>query len=360
MSMWNQMRPNEALVAYTIGNGKSDFEELDSGLGFESRQLRKVLTDLVYKHFVKNISHDYFLSDIGLLELSRFIYREKCKKTKYFCSFANDLPYLLYRNDFKKDAIFYPQLFFDEAHPIDNFDKQLVYEIPLQECRIDLNLLEVLCNLLYEYEFCHPTGFWILKCANRKVCGYGIKSLRQTLSLIENGLSLVFVIGFQNFIIFAKSSSPRLKDDLRLKIYLTRDIFPYIDTLDSIFQELKLLWLFLGIDDVPKGREIELERSNTELWPVKRAYFVPRIYGRIIRKGKIPYPYEIDPFIIAFDPSTVYSNLNKLSPWLATCAGGFMPQDYSKIETEFYFHYLDVLSLPDIDVITLMLSEKWA
>lgn len=348
------MKSEEILTTYTIGNGISNVNEICYKLGFDSAQARRILKELIRKHFVKKSVSGFFLSNAGLLELSRHFYSEKCMRTEYLPSFAKHLPYLPYDSRFGKEIIFHPELFFDPASPVGDFERQLVYEISFQEHKINLDLLEAMCNLLYEYDYLHPTGFWLLKSREGAMCGYGIKSLRQTLWLFPKSTSLVFVIGFENFIIVAKSASHHVEADLRMKIYLTRDVFPYIDTMDSISQELKMLWILLGIKDIPRGREIQLNQS-ADFWPTERLYFAPNVYGRIIWKDKTWKPHEIDPLIIAFPPPCSDSALCNVSPWLATCAGGFFP-GFDKRKTKFRLHFLDVLNLPEIDIVTLILS----
>jgi len=349
------MKPEEVLVLYTIGTGASNVKEIFFKSSLGSKQLHRVLEGLLRGRFVTKSPSGVSLSNIGLLELSRFFYRKQCRKTEYSCSFRGQSPYLVYKNDFKKDIIFHPQLYFDPACPFDDWNKELVYEITFEEYKFDLNILEVMHNLLYEYESFHPTGFWILKCVEKSMCGYGIESLRQTLSLAGNTIALCFVLAFQNFIVLAKSVDQRVADNLRVKIYLTRDTDPYIDTLDSLHDTLKVLWSFLGISGIPKGREIELEPKIPERLPIKPIQFVPQICGKIIWKDKTNIPHEIDPFIIAFDPSNINTSLSKVSPWLATCSGGFIEEDFTE-KREFGILNFNVLNLPDIDIVGIILS----
>lgn len=349
------MKAEEALVLYTIGNGASSVEEICFKSGLESKQLHKVLEGLLLRRFVMKKNSYFSLSKTGLLELSRSFYGERCMKTEYSCSFADHLPYLPYKNNFKKDVIFLPQLYFDPAYSFGNWDKQLVYEITFEDYRFDLDLLEVMYNLLYEYEPFHPTGFWILKRGKKSACGYGIESLRQTLNLVEDTIALFFVLAFQDFIILAKSVDRKVEDNLRIKTYLTRDVSPYIDTLDSLYNTLKPLWSFLGIDDDLRGREIELKLKNAERLLVGPIQFVPQICGKVILNDKTDILQEINPYIIAFDPSNINASLSKVSPWLATCSGGFIKEDFTG-KREFDILYFNLLNLPDIDIIGIILS----
>jgi len=349
------MKHEEALLLSVIGNGASTIEEILFMLGLERSRLDKILRRLWLKHFLMKDGSNFSISKSGLLEFSRCILRERCKKTEYSYSIANQLPYLPYENDFKRDTIFHPQLFFDPASSPENWNEQIVYEITLEKCKFDLDLLEIMSNLFYEHEYLHPTGFWVLRGKKKSVCGYGIDSLRLTLNLVQDAVNLIFTLGFQNFIILAKSVGNKIKENIRIKIYLTKDTFPYIDTLDSIYITSKILWSFLGINEVPKGHEIKLRPKHPELFLKKPLRFIPHICGKIIWKDKTNRAHEIDPYIIAFNPSNINAELSKVSPWLATCSGGFIEEDFTG-KRKFSILNFDVIRLPDVDIMWMILS----
>jgi len=353
------VKSEEAFILLSVGNGASTFEEMHFRIPVENVNLDKILEELVCRSLVTVNLSGFQLSKIGLLELSRFLYGEKCKRTEYLYSFNDDLPYLLYKNNYRKDTIFHPELIFDPASNFEDWNTQIVYEIVFHEYKFDLDLIEVIYNLLFEYKHLHPTGFWVLGTPEKSLYGHGIPSLRRTIGIVKNPISLVFAIAFQDFIILAKSVKGNVEGDIRIKIYLTRDTFPYIDTLDFLTETLKPLWLFLGVKDIPKGREIKVGPKDPERFLPKPVYFVPKIIGKIVWKDKTTRPYELDPFIIAFDSSEIDVPLSKVSPWLASCAGGFLDEDF-KEKRKFHVLHRNILCLPDINIVGINLSPVYS
>jgi len=345
---------DEILVLYIIGNGSVSLKEITFKSGLQIKHMKNLIKNFKGMGFLIEEHHKLSLSKKGLLGFSRYTRKSQNQIREYYSS-KDKLPYFPYRNEFQKDIIFHPNLSF-EAITSEDFSKQFMYEIVLENLEIDVDLLETLYNLLYEGYTYHGTGFWILKCNKGNVCGWGIKNLRKSLRLLKP-YHLIFLIGSQNFVIL---SSSVLKDakikETQMKVYFTREIFPYIDNMDSLSEQIKPFLNFFKIPELPKGREIqskvkshwlELERFPPE--------FVPKVLGKISFQDMTHGSKETHPFIVVMDPLNVRSNLNKVSPWLVTSAGGFITEEF-RSGREFCFHYFDVLSLPDIDVATLMLS----
>lgn len=348
------MRFEEFLVLYIVGTGSSSLEEIAFKSDLQPKHIEDLIKSLKGKGSLTKEDHKLSLSKRGLLEFSRHTMKSRCEVRKYYL-LKGKLSYFLYNNEFTKDAIFHPDLYF-EAVTSEDFSKQFMYEIVLENLEIDVDLLEALYNLLdkgYTYE---ATGFWILKCHKRNVCGWGIKNLRKSLHLLKP-YQLIFLIGSQDFVILLSSilKDGKIKEP-QMKVYFTREIYPYIDSIDSLSKQLQPLLNFIDIPKLPRGKEIQ---SEVNPYWLELESFPPRFALKVL--GKIGFrditydSREIFPSIVVTDPSNVKSNLNKVSPWFVTSSRGFIAED-SRRRTKFYLHYFDVLSLPDIDVVTLMLG----
>lgn len=335
-------------ILFQIGTGITEIEALVE----KSPENVRFIVNQLLKDGKIHTKNKLTLTKKGLLTLSRLIINQEFQRSSYtFCS-NNGLPYFLYTNTFQKDTIFHPGLFFDPARNYLDEQQFLVYKTSMSVKGFSLIDLEILYNLLYEYEYFHPTGFWLIKCEKVNLCGWGVENLRDTLKIAEKPFELKFCYGFSDFIFIITSAIKKFKlSKTRINIYITRDIFPYVDTLDGINDSLGVFMNYHEIQ-LPRGKEIKLKKRR--YWkglPEPRLQFFPKILGKILHgSGE---PHILFPYVIIMTPFNTNTKLKQISPWFVTCPGGFLEEELSTEKAQ-YVHLMQLVSLPEIDIVTLM------
>lgn len=341
----------EALLINAIACGLSSVNELCFELSCTIKEIALELDNLVKLELILQKNSSVSITKKGLLILSRYKFQKKCEKDVYTQVLIDDLPCLPYQSRFRKTTVFCPDLYY-EFNFRDDSSFPIVYEVKLTDFVIDLDLLEIVNNLLYETDPYHPTGFWVLNKTGNSVCGYGIAALRKTLSIINSFKQITFIMGFKNFIIVARTEESQL-NKISLKFYLTNGTFPYIDTLDWIYEKLKLFWVFSGLKDMPKGDEILINYSPYLSISNKPIHFLPSVLGRIYWTNKTDFDWTI-PKILVYSPPTIDNNLRGLTPWFSTGNHGLLETDTDN-KTKFgCFRYL-FIKLPDVNIVTIIL-----
>ena len=347
-------RYQELSILSQIGLGFNDINVVASRALLKKAQVRLAIEQFSKKGLI-NIQNGLSLSKKGLLELSRGIANQESERSAYIFWSTTGLPYFQYRNKLQKDVIFHPALFFDPARPFADNEKYLAYKTSIPSKNLNFEDLEILYNLLYECEYLHPTGFWLLKCEKKELCGWGFANLRKTLQFVRNPLTLTFVCAFADFIFIIRSDLEKSEfARLKMNIYLTRDRFPYVDTLDFIHDKLKAFLNFHGIKELPRGKEFQLKHGDEwkEL-PEPKLRFVQEVRGKILhRSNNLPLAV---PLVVVLTPSQAKTSLDRVSPWFVTCPGGCLEKELTAKKAH-HVHLFRVLSLSEIDVVTLMIS----
>jgi hypothetical protein len=345
----------ETHILHQIAQGVNDIDTLEAMSFVQKRQIRRFVLSLI-KNGMINAKNGLTVSKKGLVELSKRLANQESPKHRYNFWSAEGPPYFVHYSKLRRDVISHPNLFFDPANSYPYDSSQFVYKTSIPDVDFDLEDLEILYNLLYESDYLHPTGFWLLKSSQKRLCGWGIANLKETLKLVPTPSSLKFLCAFTHFIVLA-ASDPRGKEFARLnvKIYITRDVFPYVDTLDLIYDKLRILLNFHGVRELPKGDEFKIpEASDWRDILEVRPRFVPKVQGKIL-DVHTDLPRNPIPFVIIMTPSNTKTSLNRISPWFVTCPGGCIESDFAA-KKQHYVHFFQALSLPEIDVLTLMIS----
>jgi len=345
---------NEYNVLYQIALGLSNVDEIASACLLEKERVRLIITRFLHTGLVYDKDR-WCLSKKGLLKLSRQKVALEPDRSEYFFWSSNGLPFFDYQNKFQKAVITYPELFFETASPYIDEEKQIIYETLLPEIDFSMENLEIVYNMLFETEPLHPIGFWLLESDRRKLCGWGIENLKKTLDIIRKPSDLLFLCAFSDFTILISSDlSESLHRKMKIRAYITKANSPYLDTLDFLSDMLKTFLLFNGMQEIPKGQEIQLEYSGEwkEL-PEPKLQFIPKLLGRISQRTA---NLERHPFPLVFTVSLPLkiTHLGKVSPWFVTCPGGCLDEDF---KTQHYIHFFQVVSLPEIDIVSLMISR---
>jgi hypothetical protein len=108
--------------------------------------------------------------------------------------------------------------------------------------------------------------------------------------------------------------------------------------------------------EIPKGKELELKEADEwkEL-PERSLRFVPKILGSILYNDKRS-PLKPTPFVFAIRVSGATTRLRKVCPWFVTCPGGCL-EEVLKGGEPHSIHLFQVLTLPEIDIPTLMICS---
>jgi len=347
-------KSRELRILYPIALGVEDIDAVASESLLKKEQVRQII-DQFSKEGLIRTQNGLSLSKKGLLELSRWIASLESKGHRYAFWSANGLPYFPYQNEFSKDVISHPQLFFNPARPSVDEEKRLVYKTLIPNRDFTWEDLEIIYNLLYESRYLHPTGFWLLRCEEERLCGWGVSNLRRSLQLVRKPISFKFVCAFNDFIFLIHSDIvgsefAKLKSD----IYLTREISPYIDTMDLLSDRLKIFLNFYGVEKLPRGTELQMKHANEwEGLPEPRLRFVPEVCGRISYSNENLQLKSV-PFVVVMTPSHTKTVLRRVSPWFVTCPGGCLEESLAAKKTH-RVHLFQVLSFPEIDIVTLMI-----
>jgi len=346
---------NELSILHQIGLGLTDIDAIALRTLETKKTVRQIINQLV-KGGKINTKNGLSLSKKGLLELSRKIANQESQRSKYIFCNNHGLPYFEHKNAFQRDVIFNPSLFFDPARCYtDDDERNVVYKTSIPCKGFNFEDLEILYNLLYEYEYHHPTGFWLINCESKKLCGWGIKNLRNTLELAEMPFNLKFCCAFTDFIFLINSDIDKSElSRFRINIYITRDSFPYIDTLDNIYDRLKVFMNFHKIQELPRGKELELKNTMNRwglLEPELR--FFSQVLGKILHRNA--NPWSSFPLVFIITPYRTSTRLKQISPWFVTCPGGCLEHELIAKKAH-SIHLLNVVSLPEIDIVSLMIN----
>ena len=341
-------------ILFNFATGLSKVEELgflDFDYPLEESKVCSITEKLLVEGLIEK-KEGFQVTRKGLLELSRRIAGLTYESSKYSSLSTDGQPFYQYRSKMKKVAITHPDLSFEPAASgIDS--EQLIYETQLSEINFDVDTLEVIYNLLFETDYLHPTGFWLVTDEKRHFCGWGIENLRRTLEITKMPLDLYFVIAFQTFIILVKSAL-NLKGygKMVIKIYISRAIFPYIDSFDFLEERLKPFLLFNKIIEIPRGKEIKLKKPTGWKSPYPSPKFDAKVLGKIFHSGEKPQ-YDTFPYVFSLSFPEGMDPLSSVSPWFITCPGGCIDEDFKRLHR---IHSFQILSLSEIDLVSLMIN----
>ena len=348
----------EFYVLFQIARGVNTKETIAAIYALTDDETQLVIEELSQKGLLET-KNSLGLSSRGLLELSKWIAARQSEH-EYIYSSVDNRPYFQYKSSLTKDTIFFPDLIFRPANPYFNDEQEVVYVTSLPSVNFSLENLLIMENLLFEQEILHPTGFWLLKCKTKKLCGWGANNLEKTLQKVENPVCLVFLYAFSEFIIIATSDAYEgIFRSLQLKIYLTKVTFPYVDTIEYIDDMLKPFLYFNGVKEILRGKELQLKKSDYwQSFQESRTGGSPfklKVYGSILYKDKA-HNWGPNPFVVIMKPSDDAGTcLERISPWFVTFPGGVNEQE---LEESYHISSFDVISLPSIDILSLMMRPS--
>jgi len=356
------LKPIEKIVLRSIGEGADTQKKLRFELQVTNRKVKLI------KKTIKN------LTNIGLIKLSngKFILTEKglliaseaslTKDTKIIYKTNNNKPFFNYKNSLERDIIFLPYLSFDTIYNFAGENSYRLYRTKIDFLNLDISLLQVIENLLYDIPYENKGGFWILK--NKKsFCGFEISNLflaMKELNSPEFEIKVTFSGHFYVLILNGKVKNNKFKK-LSLTLYLNNcGELPYIDGLNYLNKRLELFLKFVGINKIPLGKEVIIKNFSFKKFfkiPYRFTFFIPMLYGKLIFKG-LQKNYGINqPLIIAINPKNINGVLflKKVSPWFVCCNGGFLEEDFIK-KREFQFHYVYSYDFPELTIVQIILS----
>lgn len=344
----------ELEVLYQIGLGRQNLKTIAANSSMDKRKIVFLISNLERKGLLESQNPPQ-LSSHGLFELSKWLVNLQSGANEYLYWSHDSLPFFSYHNNLKKDALFYPNLFFDPAYTQD--DTGVVYTASLLEADFSIENLYVLSNLLFEPNFLTPMGFWLLKYSQREICGWSITNFEKTMQLAGNPISMMFLFGCNEYVIIMSSRKLQKSfSKIDVKIYITRENCAYVDALDYVRDKLKPFLVFHKIQDFSKGREIYLE---TDGWwkdlPEPGLRIHPKVVGKIgYRDNK--HEFDAITLVAILESKTMDTKLSMISPWLVTCPGSF---DENKLSTgePHRTHLFQVLNLPEIDIVTFMINS---
>ena len=348
------MNPIEELaVLHHIGLGLNNIDAITSAV----YPLEKQEVNCVVNSFIKQglVSTTYSLSEIGLLELSRKIAKHAANQSEYSFRSKDGLPYFKCLSPLTKDIISHPSISFEPASDGMDHETQIFYQTSLLDIDYNIENIEIIYNLLFETEYYNPTGFWLLKYENKKLCGWGVENLHKTLRLSKAQCTLLFLCAYQHFIILLNSKIDLMGHSrLKIKLYLTKSLIPYIDTLDFLEKTLKPFLILNHRSKIPRGQEIQIKTNNR--WVKKssqRPLFTANVQGEIIHRNGNDQNSAF-PYIFAVTLPKEASFLHTISPWFITCPGGCLDTTFTHRQ---YIHWFQIINLPEIDIATLMISK---
>jgi len=344
-------------VLYQIGLGLSNLQVIASNCSSEKENVISIISSLKQRRLLKTIDPPQ-LSSRGLFELSEWLAKLQSGTYEHLYWSHDNLPFFPYRNNLRKDTFFYPNLLFKPSvKAYSEEDMSVVYVVQLLEVDFSIRNLRILTNLLLEHDVFVPIGFWLLKYSRKKVCGWNVDNLKKTIRLLGNPVSMTFLCGFDNYFIFMNSRNDQGScSKLEIKMYISRESFAYIDSLDYVREKLKPFLVFHNIHSFSEGHEISLKESKwwKEL-PELGLRIVPNAQGIIYYKDN-KYEFDPIPLVVVLTPSEVKTRLAAISPWFVTCPGGCDERQISAHEL-YRTHSFKVLSLPEMDIVTFMINS---
>lgn len=342
-------------VLYMIGRGATDIEAIASEVyPLRKNEVRLIVDQFSRKGLVET-EKGLHLTKYGLLNLSRQIARCGTDQSEYFFWSIDGLPFFRYKNMLHRDIITHPDLFFEPASRYVGDEMLRVYETSLPEIDFETESVEIIDNLLFETDYLHPTGFWLLKLEKKKLCGWSAVNLTKTLVQIKEPSDLIFVCAYQNFVLLISSRlDAACRGKMHCKVYITKAIFPYVDTMDFLADRLKAFLIFNGLSQMPMGHEIKAESSP--LWrrlSETRPKFIPKLIGKILYRTGVKEA-SLFSYVFAVTLPRELSDLGAVSPWFITCPGGCLDQEFRRLH---YVHLFQTVSLPEIELATLMINN---
>jgi len=349
----------ENLTICLISRGADTQKKLGFELEVPNERIGKTVKVLLDKKLIEIKNDKFDVTSKGLLIASE-IFLNKDIKIKY--KTKNNKAFFEYKNPLKYDILFLPYLSFDTINNSIEDNSYRLYRTRIDLSNLDILVLQVIENLLYDIPFETKGGFWILK-SKRNFCGFEISNLLSTakkLKLSEFEIKIAFSEHIYVLILEGKVKNNKL-EKLSLTCYLNNcGEMPYLDCLNYLNRKLKLFLRFVKLESIPLGNEVIIKNFLFKKFfkTHGNSFFIPKLYGKLIFKGKRTSGFDVNqPLIVAINPKNIDGVLllKKVLPWFVCCNGGFLEEDFRK-KQEFQFHHIESYDFPELTIIQIMLS----